>query len=154
MVLFSVSWVAQIILLLSLAVCAVTDILYRKISELLLIFTVIILLILHFSWINIGIGVLYSIPWVIGTITHKAGTGDAEMAAVVGLGMGGYGLLAIWIGLTFGLLTQRFWIIWSGPQVSNDERRLAPMGVYFAFGTLITIFIEPFLRFFFSTQIW
>ncbi|MBF8376816.1 hypothetical protein IW967_02875 [Alicyclobacillus mali] len=130
---------------LLLAFCAVTDILYRRVSETgLIAFTVFMLIAdaawLHAAWwlllsmclFGIGLGALW---WC---VDHGHALGDAEMVGLMGVGLGLLALVPLLIGLVAALVSRPLWPVLAGPHVPTEERNLAPLGVYFFFGAALT----------------
>ncbi|WP_206830153.1 hypothetical protein [Alicyclobacillus fructus] len=129
-----------------LAVCAVTDVLYRRVSEtFLVVFTLGMLVIdravFHAPWwfmltmllCGVSLGALW---WM---VDRDHALGDAEMVGVMGLGLGVLALVPLFLALLLALVTRPLWPVLAGPQVNAEERQLAPMGVYFFLGLVCTI---------------
>ncbi|MCL6547893.1 MAG: hypothetical protein K6T30_03170 [Alicyclobacillus sp.] len=127
-----------------LALCAVTDVLIRRVSEVVLVCAGITVLVIHFSWVSVASAALCALLWWLSS-PRTAAPGDIEMAALMGLGMGIFALSTMLVGCVLALATKRWWPALSSRWTPEDERRLAPMGVYFAAGALVMVPVAPWL---------
>ncbi|WP_245530729.1 hypothetical protein [Alicyclobacillus acidocaldarius] len=67
--------------------------------------------------------------------------GDAEMVGVMGMGLGPLALVPVLLALVAALASRPLWPVLAGPQVQSEERRLAPLGVYFFLGLALTVLL-------------
>lgn len=134
-----------------LAICAVTDILYRRVSETLIGICAVVLLILEWTWSPwwyfssaVVSGLLCGALWWLAD-RHHAAMGDVEMAALIGLALGPFSIGALFCGSLIAVITRKCWPRLAGPKVSHDERGLAPMGLYMFVGVVITVVLIPWI---------
>ncbi|AEJ44298.1 hypothetical protein TC41_2398 [Alicyclobacillus acidocaldarius subsp. acidocaldarius Tc-4-1] len=126
-------------------ICAVTDVLYRRVSETVLILGAVAILVADVDcrapwWLLLALvlsGVSLGGLWWMVDRDHALG--DAEMVGVMGLGLGVLALVPLFLALLLALVTRPLWPVLAGPQVNAEERPLAPMGVYFFLGLVCTI---------------
>lgn len=125
-----------------LAICAVTDVLYRRVSETAIVFFSLAVLIDQFSWVSVVCGVGCAGLWWVSD-RHHAAMGDVEMAALTGFGFGPFGLIVIALSGIFALMTKPLWPRLSSRHTPREEVHLAPMGLYLAVGALVMALIAP-----------
>jgi hypothetical protein len=138
----STSTVALWITILCLMFCALTDVVYRRVSEVVILICLVAVLILHFSVLSVIFAVLCALLWIFSSLRGVA-WGDVEMAALVGLGFGPLSFLVLLAACVLALLSQPLWPRLSTQHTPVSERHLAPMGLYFALGALVTLLIAP-----------
>lgn len=127
-----------------LGLCAITDVLYRRVSETAIFCFALAVLAVHFSWVCILCGLLCAALWWVPD-RRNAALGDIEMAALTGLGLGPFSLIAIAISCALALLTKPWWPRLSSRLTPPDERELAPNGLYLAVGALGTVLMASWL---------
>ncbi|SFV08181.1 hypothetical protein [Alicyclobacillus macrosporangiidus] len=127
-----------------LSLCAITDVLYRRVSETAICCFALAVMFVHFSWVAVVSGLLCAVLWWVSD-RRNAALGDIEMAALTGLGLGPFSLIAIATSCALALLTRPWWPRLSSRMTPPEERHLAPSGLYLAVGALLTILIVPWL---------
>jgi len=136
------------VLLGILAFCALTDILYRRVSETGLGVTALAMLavdgtVFHARWwllLSLSLcGVSLGALWWMVDRSHALG--DAEMVGMMGMGLGPLALVPVFLALVAALVSRPFWPVLAGSRVQSEERRLAPLGVYFFLGLALTVLL-------------
>ncbi|WP_029422082.1 hypothetical protein [Alicyclobacillus macrosporangiidus] len=127
-----------------LALCAITDVLYRRVSETAIVFFSLAVLIDQFSWVSVASGLLCAGLWWVSD-RRNAALGDIEMAVLTGLGLGPFSLITIAVSCLLALATKPWWPRLSSRHTPPGERHLAPMGLYLAVGALVTVLMVPWL---------
>ncbi|MCL6593067.1 MAG: hypothetical protein K6T31_03750 [Alicyclobacillus sp.] len=127
-----------------LALCAVTDVLYRRVSETAIFCCALAVLVLHFSWVSLGFSLLCAAVWWMSDFRNAA-IGDIEMSGLIGLGLGPFSLITMAIACLLALLTKPWWPRMSSRHTPPGERYLAPNGLYLAVGALVTVLMEPWI---------
>ncbi len=121
-----------------LGLCAITDVLYRRVSETAIFCFALAVMFAHFSWVAVASGLLCAVLWWVSD-RRNAALGDIEMAALTGFGLGPFSLIAIAISCALALLTRPWWPRLSSRLTPPEERHLAPSGLYLAVGALVTV---------------
>ncbi len=127
-----------------LVLCAITDVLYRRVSETAIFCFALAVLAVHFSLVSVACGLLCAALWWVSD-RRNAALGDIEMAALTGLGLGPFSIIAIATSCALALLTKPWWPRLSSRHTPPGERHLAPMGLYLAVGALVTVLMVPWL---------
>lgn len=127
-----IEWITIFVLI----VCAVTDVMLRRTSELLIVLAVAAICVVDFSWWHLICAALLALPWMVGVFKGEAGLGDVEMAFLLGFGFCIKGFFVMMIGVLLALITRRAWPSLSTRYTPSDERQLAPIGFYFTIATI------------------
>lgn len=134
-----------------LAVCAWTDIRTRHVSETLVIGIAALMVVeacLQEPWWWVGACAVSAAfcagAWWVADRKDTA-LGDVEMAGLVGLGLGPGALVALFVAAIAALATRPLWPKLCGPYLTEEERRLAPMGLYFFIGVVVAVVCVPWM---------
>lgn len=138
-----------IIFIMLLAISAFTDISHRIIPNVISVPGIVLGLILNASHIQnalLGAVVSAAIFWIFrqaGLLVRKQemlGWGDIKLAAMIGAFLGlGVGLLALFLGVTLGVLVWTILIMFK----LKKRKDYIPFGTFLAFGSVIAVFFGP-----------